>query len=113
LGREGRDAGRLAYDVEMKEIAPGRIGLVAAKYGEQAPMATVCCNACRTCMTTNLLGVVLLTVTSVAATARRLVRRQPDQQDRILGTDPGDGLGVPQGPSGKLKEQVEVSREGA
>ena len=29
---------------------------VAAKYGEQAPMAAVCCNACRTCTTTNLLA---------------------------------------------------------
>ena len=29
---------------------------VAAKYGDQAPMATVCCNACRTCTTTNLLA---------------------------------------------------------
>jgi hypothetical protein len=97
----------------MKEIAAGRIGLVAAKYGEQAPMATVCCNACRTSVTTNLLGVVLLTVTSVAATARRLVRRQQEVQNRILGTDAGDRFGVPQGPSGNLKDQVEVSRKGA
>jgi hypothetical protein len=29
---------------------------VASKYGEQAPMATTCCNACRTCATTNLLA---------------------------------------------------------
>ena len=29
---------------------------VAAKYGDQAPMAAVCCNACRTCTTTNLLA---------------------------------------------------------
>ena len=27
---------------------------VAAKYGDHAPMAAVCCNACRTCTTTNL-----------------------------------------------------------
>jgi hypothetical protein len=27
----------------------------AGKYGEHAPMATVCCNACRTCVTTNVL----------------------------------------------------------
>ena len=31
---------------------------VAAKYGDQAPMAAVCCNACRTCTTTNLLALV-------------------------------------------------------
>ena len=29
---------------------------VATKYGEHAPMAAVCCNACRTCTTTNLLA---------------------------------------------------------
>ena len=28
----------------------------AGKYGEHAPMATVCCNACRTCWTTNIIG---------------------------------------------------------
>jgi hypothetical protein len=28
------------------------------KYGENAPAATVCCNACRTCVTTNVLTVV-------------------------------------------------------
>jgi hypothetical protein len=31
----------------------------AGKYGEHAPMATVCCNACRTCVTTNIVGAVL------------------------------------------------------
>lgn len=39
----------------MKTIWQGRALQVAAKYGDQAPMAAVCCNACRTCTTTNLL----------------------------------------------------------
>jgi hypothetical protein len=39
----------------------------AGKYGEHAPMATVCCNACRTCVTTNIIG--LLTGAAVAAGA--------------------------------------------
>jgi hypothetical protein len=60
----------------MKRIAAGRVGLVAASYGEQAPMATVCCNACRTCVTTNLVGVVLFGVTGLVASARRVMRRQ-------------------------------------
>jgi hypothetical protein len=30
----------------------------AGKYGENAPMAAVCCNACRTCVTTNVVGLV-------------------------------------------------------
>jgi len=40
----------------MKQIAALRINQVAAKYGEQAPMAAACCNACRTCVTTNIVG---------------------------------------------------------
>jgi hypothetical protein len=49
----------------MKQIASGRVAQVAAKYGEHAPMTAVCCNACRTCVTTNILG---LTTAAVAAT---------------------------------------------
>jgi hypothetical protein len=30
----------------------------AGRYGENAPMAAVCCNVCRTCVTANILGVV-------------------------------------------------------
>ena len=40
----------------MKQIWQGRAMQVAAKYRDQAPMAAVCCNACRTCTTTNLLA---------------------------------------------------------
>jgi hypothetical protein len=39
----------------MKQIWTGRVGQVAGKYGEHAPMVTTCCNACRTCVTTNVL----------------------------------------------------------
>jgi hypothetical protein len=42
----------------MKQIWTGRMAQAAGKYGETAPMATVCCNACRTCVTSNILGVV-------------------------------------------------------
>jgi hypothetical protein len=31
----------------------------AGKYGEHAPTAAVCCNACRTCVTTNILGIAM------------------------------------------------------
>jgi hypothetical protein len=52
---------------------------VAAKYGDQAPMAAVCCNACRTCTTTNLLalatGAGLGTLYAVGRFARRVVSR--------------------------------------
>ncbi len=53
---------------------------VAAKYGDQAPMAAVCCNACRTCTTTNLLalatGMGLGAVYAVARFTKRIARGQ-------------------------------------
>lgn len=55
----------------MKQIATLRVSEVTAKYGEHAPMATACCNACRTCVQTNLLGVALGGVAAVAAFFRR------------------------------------------
>jgi hypothetical protein len=41
----------------VKQIATLRITQATAKYGEHAPLAAVCCNACRTCVQTNILGV--------------------------------------------------------
>jgi hypothetical protein len=52
---------------------------VAARYGDQAPMAAVCCNACRTCTTTNLLalgmGAGLGAIYAIGRFGKRLVRR--------------------------------------
>ncbi len=63
----------------MKQIWTGRMAQTAAKYGEHAPMATVCCNACRTCTTTNVLtlaaGAGLGAVYAVARVGRRVLRR--------------------------------------
>jgi len=62
----------------MKQIWQGRAIQVAAKVGDQAPMAAVCCNACRTCTTTNLLalatGAGLGSVYAVGRFARRAFR---------------------------------------
>jgi hypothetical protein len=59
----------------MKQIATMRMSQAAAKYGEHAPMATACCNACRTCVTTNALGIATAALASVALGLRRLARR--------------------------------------
>jgi hypothetical protein len=56
---------------------------LTAKVGDQAPMAAVCCNACRTCATTNLLalatgaglGAVYATVYGTRRFARRVIGR--------------------------------------
>ena len=42
-----------------------------AKYGENAPMATACCNACRTCVQTNLIGLALGAMTALGAVVTR------------------------------------------
>ena len=51
----------------------------AAKYGDNAPLAAVCCNACRTCTTTNLLtlgmGVGLGALYAIGRFGKRLVGR--------------------------------------
>jgi hypothetical protein len=40
----------------VKTIWTSRAYQAATKYGEHAPIVGVCCNACRTCTTTNLLA---------------------------------------------------------
>jgi hypothetical protein len=48
----------------------------AGKYGENAPMATVCCNACRTCVTTNVLAAVTAGIAGVGYAVTSRVRRR-------------------------------------
>jgi len=57
----------------MKTVWQGRVTEAAAKYGEHAQTATVCCNACRTCVQTNLIGI---TIAATGALAARLARRR-------------------------------------
>lgn len=59
----------------MRTIATGRINQAAAKLGDQAPMATVCCNACRTCVQTNLMALGLAAVIGAGAWIAKLFRR--------------------------------------
>ena len=48
-----------------------------SKYGEHAPMAAVCCNACRTCATTNIAGLGLATVAGFGAFVPRRFAQRP------------------------------------
>jgi hypothetical protein len=59
----------------VKQIATGRLAQAAARYGEHAPMATACCNACRTCVTSNVVGIVTAGVVGAGVASARLVRR--------------------------------------
>jgi len=61
----------------MKPIWTGRVVQVTARYGEHAPTAAVCCNACRTCVQANLIGIALAAVGgAAAAVGRRLAIRR-------------------------------------
>jgi hypothetical protein len=63
----------------VKTLLQVRMTQAATKVGDQAPMAAVCCNACRTCTTTNLLalatGIGLGAVYGVGRLAKRAVGR--------------------------------------
>jgi hypothetical protein len=59
----------------VKEIARGRLGQVAGKYADNAPLATACCNACRTCMTTNAVGFALAGLAAGGVGLSKLTRR--------------------------------------
>jgi hypothetical protein len=48
---------------------------LAARYGEHAPMAAVCCNACRTCAQTNALVAVAAAAAWLASFAGRLLKQ--------------------------------------
>jgi hypothetical protein len=52
-----------------------RVTQAATKYGDQAPIAAVCCNACRTCATTNLLALAFAAGTGALYAAGRFGRR--------------------------------------
>jgi hypothetical protein len=59
----------------MKQIWTGRVAQVAGKYGENAPTAAVCCNACRTCLTTNLIGIATAGLAAAGYGVTRFARK--------------------------------------
>jgi hypothetical protein len=64
------------YALIVKTIWTGRVAEVTAKYGENAPLAAVCCNACRMCVTTNVIGIVMGAVGGVALAVANFGRRR-------------------------------------
>jgi hypothetical protein len=59
----------------MQAVWNGRLTRTAASYGEIAPTATVCCNACRTCVTTNALALAIAAFASGCAALAGVVER--------------------------------------
>jgi hypothetical protein len=59
----------------MKTLAAGRLTQVAGRYAEHAPMATACCNACRTCVSSNIIGLAMVPLLAAAVGISRFARR--------------------------------------
>jgi hypothetical protein len=75
LAARNKPLRRDRYAPDVKAFATGRLAQAAGKYGGHAPMAAVCCNACRTCVQTNVMGLALAGLVGFAAGTRRVVRR--------------------------------------
>jgi hypothetical protein len=63
------------YTGRVKQIWTGRVAQAAGRYGEHAPTAAVCCNACRTCVTTNLVALAAASIAAAGLRVGRLARR--------------------------------------
>jgi hypothetical protein len=59
----------------VKQIWQGRAAQAVAKYGDHAPMAAVCCNACRTCLSTNVIGIAAAALAGSGYAVARFARR--------------------------------------
>jgi hypothetical protein len=59
----------------MKQVATLRLAQTASKVGEHAPLATACCNACRTCVTTNIVTIATAGLAGAGLAVGRFVRR--------------------------------------
>jgi hypothetical protein len=59
----------------MKQFATVRVAQTASRVGEHAPLATACCNACRTCVTTNILTVLTAGLAGASVGVTRFLRR--------------------------------------
>jgi hypothetical protein len=59
----------------MLERAQVRLLPIANRAADSAPMATACCNACRTCVQTNLIALGLAGIAGVGALLKRLISR--------------------------------------
>ncbi|MDQ3742977.1 MAG: hypothetical protein M3444_01190 [Acidobacteriota bacterium] len=59
----------------LKERAQMKMLPLANRANDVGPAATVCCNACRTCVTTNLVGAAFAAGGALVLAARRMLRR--------------------------------------
>lgn len=67
-----------SMDKPLLERAQLKMLPLAHRANDLGPAATVCCNACRTCMTTNLIGVGVAAISGLTVGLRRFSRRFTD-----------------------------------
>jgi hypothetical protein len=60
---------------EMFERTQIRVLPIANRAAEHAPMVTACCNACRTCVQTNIIGLALAGTAAIGAFLARFAKR--------------------------------------
>jgi hypothetical protein len=61
----------------MLERTSARALPLVNRAAEHAPMATACCNACRACVTSNVVGLALAGAGAVVSAVSALRRRRP------------------------------------
>jgi hypothetical protein len=73
LARSARDP----YPETMVRRLSVRLAPVTNRAAEYAPMAPACCNVCRTCTTTNVVGLALGGLTAAGVALRNALGRPP------------------------------------
>jgi hypothetical protein len=68
----------------MLERTTIRLAPITSRAAELAPVAPACCNVCRTCTTTNLIGVGIAAVTGAGYAVARFARRLRPRFERSL-----------------------------
>jgi hypothetical protein len=63
------------YTASVNTVWQGRVTQAAARYGEVTQTAAVCCNACRTCVQTNMIAMGLAVAAGAGTWIARRVRR--------------------------------------
>ena len=65
------------YTESMLRRLSVRMAPVTSRAADYAPVAPACCNVCRTCTTTNLVGLAVGGVAAIGVALRRLIVREP------------------------------------
>jgi hypothetical protein len=60
----------------VKQIWTGRVAQTTVKYSENVPTVAVCCNACRTCVTSNVLTVAMGAIAGAGYAVVNVARRR-------------------------------------